>query len=148
MLIKAVNNQYVDYVGEDAVELNDGEKVSFPLIQQQFGKYIRVSDDGTIIKISLPGTYIIHYNANVMNNMSNNKVAISKLQSDGKDVLGASAMATVGESEFENISFTTTITIPCSCCDEHYKELTIVNAGNPMTYQSRNIVVERVNKRI
>lgn len=148
--VKPVNNQYVNYTGVTSTALVANANLNFETVQQQFGKYITLSGNGTQINISLPGTYIIHFNATAVNTGTAASNIEIGLRADGIPVVGAIATETAAASGIVNLAFNGSVTVGGNCCCNNNvnKVLTIVNGAVPATYTVRNIIIERVNRRV
>lgn len=148
--VKPVNNQYVNYTGATSTALAANATLNFETVQQQFGKYIQLNNNGTQINITLPGTYIIHFNATALNTGTAASNVEVGLRADGVPVVGAIATETAAASGVVNLVFNGSVTVGANCCCNNNvsKVLTVVNGAVPATYTIRNIIIERVNRKV
>lgn len=144
-----VNNQYVNYTGVTSTALAANAPVNFETVQEQFGRHINLGSNGTQINITCPGTYIVHFNATVTNTGTTAANVEVGLQADGVPVVGAIATETADAAGIVNLSFNGSVTVGRNCCNNcGNKVLTVVNGPVPATYTIRNIIIERVNRKV
>jgi hypothetical protein len=123
--------------------------VGFETIQESWGRGIKLVNNGTQIAISIPGTYKINFNANVLNPATASALVSVAANANGTSLVGGTASSTVAASGVANLNFTTSVSIGGGCtCSTNPTLITIQNTASSATYTIRNIVIERVNRQV
>ena len=100
--------------------------------------------DGQTFQLNKPGYYYVTFNA-VATATEAGEITVT-LENNGIAVIGATASMTAGTvGDLVNLSFTTIIKVPPSCCAvSNVGKLTVVNAGVGATYTNVNLNITKL----
>lgn len=122
--------------------LSNGSPV---LLNQEItgGKCSGITINNSSITLCKPGTYFVSVNANALATAAGDLTL--ELLNKGVAIPSAIASVTADTTATENLSFSTLITVDCSCnCINNNVVLTLLNTGVEATYSNIQITIFKI----